>query len=325
MIDDIVGTIETHKGVIEINSLYTGTVQNLHVKLGDVVKADHPFCDLKLGMHPKETTKVDPPKELPKIVPSKEPVKSDVSTEPPKTTPLKDHLNNGTTRVPMTKLRMLIAHNMKESQNTNAFLTTFNEIDMRPLVDLRAKYKDEFLKKHNIKLGFMSSFMKASSVALQEIPQVNAFIEGTDVLYHNHVHISIAVATPKGLVTPVVRNVEKLSFVEIEKTLLGFSTKAREFKLPVSDLLGGTFTISNGGVFGSLFGTPIINVPQSAILGMHSIKERPVVVNGVIAIREMMYVALTYDHRLIDGREAVSFLQRVKELIESPERLLFSL
>lgn len=221
-------------------------------------------------------------------------------------------------------MRMRIAERLKDSQNTAASLTTFNEIDMSNLMEMRSKFKDAVLKEHNVKLGFMSAFIKASASALQAVPEVNGRIEGDEVVYSDFVDISVAVATPKGLVTPVLRNCESMDFVQIEKAMSEMSTKARDNKITIEDLSGGTFTISNGGVFGSLMGTPIINQPQSAILGMHAIKERPVVVNGKIEIRPMMYVALTYDHRLIDGREAVTFLVKVKEAIEDPRRLLLN-
>lgn len=195
----------------------------------------------------------------------------------------------------------------------------------RALTELRETYKDAFFKKHGIKFGFMSAFLKASAVALQEIPEVNASVDGSDIIYHDYVDISVAVSTPKGLVTPVLRGVESMNYLSIEKELAALGTKARDGKIAIEDMAGGTFTVSNGGVFGSLMGTPIINMPQCAILGMHGIKDRPIAVNGQVVIRPMMYVALTYDHRMIDGREAVSFLVRVKELIEDPRRLLLNM
>lgn len=226
----------------------------------------------------------------------------------------------------MNRMRLRIAERLKQSQNTAASLTTFNEIDMSNLMDMRSQYKDAILKKHNIKLGFMSAFVKAAVVALQEVPAVNGSIEGPDggdtIVYRDYVDMSVAVATPKGLVTPVLRNVESKSFVEIEREIAELGLKARDNKLTLEDMAGGTFSISNGGVFGSLMGTPIINLPQTAILGMHAIKDRPVAINGKIEIRPMMYVALTYDHRLVDGREGVTFLKTIKEMIEDPRRIL---
>lgn len=220
---------------------------------------------------------------------------------------------------------MRIAERLKESQNTAASLTTFNEVDMSGFMNLRDSYKDNFVQKHGVKLGFMSIFVKASVAALHELPAVNASIDGDEIVYHDYIDMSVAVATPKGLVTPVLRNVETMSFMQIEKEIGELGNKARDGKITIEDMTGGTFTISNGGVYGSLMGTPIINLPQTAILGMHAVKKRPVVVNGNIEIRPMMYVALTYDHRLVDGREAVTFLVRLKEIIEDPRRLLLDL
>lgn len=233
--------------------------------------------------------------------------------------------NRGETRVKMNRMRLRIAERLKESQNAAASLTTFNEIDMSSLMEMRKKYKDEVLKEHDVKLGFMSAFARACTLALKEIPAANASIEGDEIVYHDFVDLSVAVATPKGLVTPVVRNVEGMGFVEIEKEIATLGNKARDGKLTLEDMAGGTFTISNGGVFGSLYGTPIINLPQSAVLGMHAIKDKPVVVNGQIVIRPIMVVALTYDHRLLDGREAVTFLVKVRDYIEDPRKMLLAL
>jgi len=228
-------------------------------------------------------------------------------------------------RVRMTKLRQTIARRLKDAQNTAAMLTTFNEVDMKPVMDLRAKYKDLFEKKHGVKLGFMGFFTKAVTHALKEIPAVNAEIDGTDIIYKNFCHIGVAVGTDKGLVVPVVRDADQMSISEIEKEIGRLGAAARDGKLSVADMQGGTFTISNGGVYGSLMSTPILNAPQSGILGMHKIQERPVVVGGQIVIRPMMYLALSYDHRIVDGKEAVTFLVRVKETLEDPERLVLDL
>ena len=228
-------------------------------------------------------------------------------------------------RVRMTKLRQTIARRLKESQNTAATLTTFNEVDMSAVMDLRNRYKDLFEKKHGVKLGFMGFFTKAVTYALKEIPAVNAEIDGTDIIYKNYAHIGVAVGTDRGLVVPVVRNADRMSIAEVEKDIGRLGKMARDGQLQLSDMQGGTFTISNGGVYGSLMGTPILNAPQSGILGMHKIQERPVVVAGQIVIRPMMYLALTYDHRIIDGKEAVTFLVRVKESLENPERLVLDL
>jgi len=222
----------------------------------------------------------------------------------------------------MSNLRKTISRRLVESKNTTAMLTTFNEVDMTRIMDIRNKYKDKFKEMHGVGLGFMSFFAKACAVALAEWPSVNAYIDGDQLVYHDYADISIAVSTPRGLTVPVIRNVESLSMADIEKKVIELAGKARDSKLTAEELTGGTFTITNGGVFGSLMSTPIINIPQSAILGMHKIQERPMAINGQVVIRPMMYIALSYDHRIIDGRESVSFLVRVKELLESPEQLL---
>lgn len=223
----------------------------------------------------------------------------------------------------MSNLRRTISRRLVEAKNTTAMLTTFNEVDMQPIMDLRSKYKEAFNKKHGVNLGFMSFFTKAACYALQEWPSVNAYIDGDSIIYHDYCDISIAVSAPRGLVVPVIRNAESLSMADIEKKVVELAGKARDSKLTIEEMTGGTFTITNGGVFGSLMSTPIINIPQSAILGMHKIQERPIAVNGQVVIKPMMYLALSYDHRIIDGRESVSFLVRVKELLENPGQLLF--
>ena len=228
-------------------------------------------------------------------------------------------------RVRMTKLRQTIARRLKEAQSTAAMLTTFNEVDMKPVMDMRARYKDVFEKKHGVKLGFMGFFTKAVTHALKEIPAVNAEIDGDDLVYKNYYHLGVAVGTERGLVVPVVRDADKLSLAQIEKTVADFGKRARDGALKIEELQGGTFTISNGGVYGSLMSTPILNAPQSGILGMHKIQERPVVHAGKIEPRPMMYLALSYDHRVVDGREAVTFLVRVKELLEDPARIVLDL
>jgi 2-oxoglutarate dehydrogenase E2 component (dihydrolipoamide succinyltransferase) len=230
--------------------------------------------------------------------------------------------SNEEERVKMTRLRQRIAERLKYAQNTSAMLTTFNEVDMTNVMALRNQHKEAFEKKYAAKLGFMSFFIKACILALREIPSVNAEIEGDDLVYKNYYDIGVAVGTPQGLVVPIVRDADKLNFAEIEKTISDLGKRAKDGKLSMADLTGGTFTITNGGIYGSLMSTPILNPPQSGILGMHAIKERPIVVNGKVEARPMMYLALTYDHRIIDGREAVTFLVRVKECVENPERLL---
>ncbi|WP_417808475.1 2-oxoglutarate dehydrogenase complex dihydrolipoyllysine-residue succinyltransferase [Thioclava sp.] len=228
-------------------------------------------------------------------------------------------------RVKMTRLRATIAKRLKDSQNTAAMLTTYNEVDMSGIMGLRNEYKDLFVKKHGVKLGFMSFFVKACCHALKEVPEVNAELDGNEVVYKNYVHMGVAVGTPSGLVVPVVRDADQMGFATIEKTIAEMGTRARDGKLSMADMQGGSFTISNGGVYGSLMSSPILNPPQSGILGMHKIQDRPMVVNGEIVIRPMMYLALSYDHRIVDGKGAVTFLVRVKEALEDPRRLLMDL
>ncbi len=230
--------------------------------------------------------------------------------------------NRSEKRVPMTRLRKRVAERLLEAKNSTAMLTTFNEVNMKPIMDLRKQYGDVFEKRHGVRLGFMSFYIKAVVEALKRYPEVNASIDGDDVVYHNYFDVSIAVSTPRGLVTPVLRDVDALSMAEIEKKIKELAIKGRDGKLTVEELTGGNFTITNGGVFGSLMSTPIINPPQSAILGMHAIKDRPMAVNGQVVILPMMYLALSYDHRLIDGRESVGYLVAIKELLEDPARLL---
>ncbi|KAK3117602.1 2-oxoglutarate dehydrogenase complex E2 component [Teratosphaeriaceae sp. CCFEE 6253] len=286
---------------------------------------------------PKQESKPNPPKQDSKPAPAppqaekKPDKKNDPSINKPQDVKPPVDLPYGTReerRVKMNRMRLRIAERLKQSQNTAASLTTFNEVDMSALMDMRKRYKDEVLKSTGVKLGFMSAFAKASILAMREIPAVNASIEGPGsgdtVVYRDYVDVSVAVATEKGLVTPVVRNAESLDMIGIEREIaaLGKKAQARDNKLTIEDMAGGTFTISNGGVFGSLMGTPIINLPQTAVLGLHAIKEKPVAINGQVVIRPMMYLALTYDHRLLDGREAVTFLVKIKELIEDPRKML---
>ncbi len=226
-------------------------------------------------------------------------------------------------REKMSNLRKTISRRLVEAKNTTAMLTTFNEVDMSAIMNIRKQYKESFNKAHGVNIGFMSFFAKACAIALSEWPAVNAYLDSDSIIYHDYADISIAVSTPRGLTVPVIRNVESLSMADIEKKVIELAGKARDSKLTTEDLQGGTFTITNGGVFGSLMSTPIINIPQSAILGMHKIQERPMVENGQVVVKPMMYIALSYDHRIIDGRESVSFLVRVKELLEKPELLLF--
>jgi 2-oxoglutarate dehydrogenase E2 component (dihydrolipoamide succinyltransferase) len=253
-------------------------------------------------------------------------VKNDVLaalSNPGKVTGGKPLFSRDERREKMSQLRKTISRRLVEAKNTTAMLTTFNEVDMSRIMETRTKYKDKFKEAHGVNLGFMSFFAKACSIALQEWPAVNAYIDGDQLVYHEYADISVAVSTPRGLTVPVIRNVESLSMADIEKKVIELAGKARDNKLSMDELTGGTFTITNGGVFGSLMSTPIINLPQSAILGMHKIQERPMAINGQVVIKPMMYLALSYDHRIIDGRESVSFLVRVKELLENPELLLF--
>jgi 2-oxoglutarate dehydrogenase E2 component (dihydrolipoamide succinyltransferase) len=228
-------------------------------------------------------------------------------------------------RVPMTRLRKTVANRLLEAKNSTAMLTTFNEVNMKPIMDLRKQYKDQFEERHGTRLGFMSFYVKAVTEALKRFPEVNASIDGTDIVYHNYFDISMAVSTPRGLVTPVLKDCDTLGFADIEKGIKELAIKGRDGKLKVEELMGGNFTITNGGVFGSLMSTPIINPPQAAILGMHKIQERPMAVDGKVEILPMMYLALSYDHRLIDGRESVGFLVTIKELLEDPARLLLDI
>jgi 2-oxoglutarate dehydrogenase E2 component (dihydrolipoamide succinyltransferase) len=254
--------------------------------------------------------------------------KADVLAARPVPTPLPSpspSADEREVRVRMSRLRRRIAERLKAAQNTAAMLTTFNEIDMSAAIALRQRHRDAFEKKHGVRLGFMSIFVKAAIVALKELPAVNAEIDGDDIVYKNHYDIGVAVGTEQGLVVPVLRDADQLSFAEIEKTIAEYGRKARDGKLTIEELSGGTFTISNGGIYGSLMSTPILNPPQSGILGMHKIEQRPVAIDDKIDVRPMMYVALSYDHRIVDGREAVTFLVRIKECVEDPSRILFEM
>ena len=283
------------------------------------------------GINPQEVkgsgkdgriTKEDAMNAEKSVTPAK---KEEVKTETPAVTPSALAGSRNSRREKMTPLRKTVARRLVAVKNETAMLTTFNEVNMEGIMNLRAKYKDAFKEKHGVGLGFMSFFAKAVCIALQEFPAVNASIEGDEIVYNDFVDISIAVSAPKGLVVPVIRNAESLSLADIEKEVLRLAGKARDNKLSIPEMTGGTFTITNGGVFGSLMSTPIINAPQSAILGMHNIVERPIALNGQVVIKPMMYVALSYDHRIIDGRESVSFLVRVKQLLEDPARMLLGM
>lgn len=350
-VDEVLGEIETDKTSVPINSPGAGVIEELLVEDGSTVKPGQQIVKIKLGASagsseskPKESSQtVSEPKQAtePQQASSTQPIsKPPVPPKPTSPAETKDVSkitpkpigsassdsdvsqkvigSRNENRVKINRMRNRIAQRLKDAQNTYAMLTTFNEIDMSNAIEMRNLHKDTFLKKHNLKLGFMSTFVAASAYALKDQPVVNAVIDDQEIIYRDYVDISVAVATPKGLVVPVIRNCESMNYAEIEKTIAQLGEKARNNALAIEDMDGGTFTISNGGVFGSLMGTPIINPPQSAILGMHSIVERPVVVNKQIVIRPMMYVALTYDHRLIDGREAVTFLRKIKAAVEDP-------
>lgn len=360
--DDLLASIETDKTAIPIRSPIAGKIVEFLVEDSSTVKpgqqviiidsdgaasakpkpaqpaAETP-AHVEIPAQAHEPTPSPPPTSSQPKAPSPPPLsKQTVSSTTVESVKSElDHLKHGrfaaqtgvssrtVNAVKMNRMRQKIASRLKEAQNTYAMLTTFNEIDMSNLIEMRQKYKDAFLKKHQAKLGFMSAFVKASSYALKDQPIVNAVIEGNEIMYRDFIDISVAVASPKGLVVPVLRNVDAMNFADIEKTITLLGEKAKSNTLTVADMDGGTFTISNGGVFGSLFGTPIINMPQSAILGMHAINDKPAAVNGQVVIRPIMVVALTYDHRLIDGREAVTFLKKIKDVIEDPRVLLLDL
>ncbi|KAF9580399.1 2-oxoglutarate dehydrogenase complex E2 component [Lunasporangiospora selenospora] len=329
-LDEEVATIETDKVDVAVNSPKAGVIVELYANADDTVAVGADLFRLDLDAKAeaaapkKEEAKAEAPKkDEPKPAPAApKPATPKAAASEPETSSAPVAFSREERAVKMNRMRQTIARRLKQSQETAASLTTFNEVDMSNLMNLRSKYKDAVLKKHNVKLGFMSAFVKASCYALKELPAVNARVEGENIIFNDYVDVSVAVATPKGLVTPVIRNAESLSFVDVEKTIANYGAKARDGQIAIEDLSGGTFTISNGGVFGSMMGTPIINMPQSAILGMHAIKERPVAINGKVEIRPMMYIALTYDHRIIDGREATTFLVKLKEVIEDPTRLL---
>ncbi|KAJ9210058.1 hypothetical protein DTO166G4_8319 [Paecilomyces variotii] len=353
--DEEIATIETDKIDVSVNAPESGTIKEFLVNEEDTVTVGQEIIRLELGGEPappkkeeagegqkqpaepkapKEEPKPEQKTEAPKPAEEKPKAPSAPKPEPPaqkqqqqpETTQQPQPGSREERRVKMNRMRLRIAERLKQSQNTAASLTTFNEVDMSSLMEFRKLYKDDVLKKTGVKLGFMSAFSRASVLAMREIPAVNASIEGPNggdtIVYRDYVDISVAVATEKGLVTPVVRNAETMDLVGIEQAIANLGKKARDNKLTIEDMAGGTFTISNGGVFGSLMGTPIINLPQTAVLGLHAIKEKPVAINGKVEIRPMMYLALTYDHRLLDGREAVTFLVKIKEYIEDPRRML---
>jgi 2-oxoglutarate dehydrogenase E2 component (dihydrolipoamide succinyltransferase) len=361
--DEVIAEMESEKATFELNAEIAGKLSTKAnegdtIKIGDVVaaidsdvavpdEASAPKADAKPAAQPAAVQapvtsvpndvkaspvaaaiiadkKVDP-KSIQATGAQGKILKNDVleALANPGRTPGKALFGREERREKMSNLRKTVSRRLVEAKNTTAMLTTFNEVDMSSIMALRTQYKDKFKEKHGTNLGFMSFFTKAVCYALQEWPSVNAYIDGESLVYHDYCDISIAVSAPKGLVVPVIRNAESLSMAEIEKEVVKLATKARDNKLSMEEMQGGTFTITNGGVFGSLMSTPIINIPQSAILGMHKIQERPMAINGQVVIKPMMYLALSYDHRIIDGRESVSFLVRVKELLETPDLLLF--
>jgi len=357
--DEVLAEIESEKATFEINAEQAGVLK-IKVQEGDTLAIGDVVCSI--DEKAKRPENIKPTEKKEKTVEAAEPkasVKTDVKATPvaaaiiadkkvdakgiaasgsggkilkqdvleaisnPGRKPGVELFSRNERKEKMTPLRKTVSKRLVEAKNTTAMLTTFNEVDMSFVMDIRAQFKDKFKEKHGVNLGFMSFFTKAAAYALQEFPAVNAYISNEELVYHDFCDISIAVSAPKGLVVPVIRNAESLSMADIEKKVVELATKARDNKLTLEEMQGGTFTITNGGVFGSLLSTPIINIPQSAILGMHKIEERPIVIKGQIVARPMMYLALSYDHRIIDGRESVGFLVRIKELLENPQQLLF--
>ena len=323
-VDDPIVELETDKVTLEVPASITGILENTVVFEGDTVEVGALLGTIIAGEKQDKKEKI-----------SEEVKAKDVEKEKPTTNYLEPNSNNQVVedsrnkdndnleeRIPMSRLRQAIARRLKEAQNTAAMLTTYNEVDMSALMEMRKNYQESFEKKNGVRLGYMSFFVKASIDALNEYPAVNAEIDGNDIIYKNYYNIGVAVGTSQGLVVPVLKNADKMSFGETEASIAEFGKRAKEGNLAMSDMAGGTFTISNGGVYGSLMSSPILNPPQSGILGMHKIQKRPVAIDDKIEIRPMMYLALSYDHRIIDGREAVSFLVRIKEIIEDPRRLV---
>ncbi len=360
--DEPIVELETDKVTLEVNAPSDGVIAKITVGEGETVEVGAILGELNVGAVANDAPKpVEAKKEVPKAAPvvsiesaktspSARKMMDDNNVQPSQVASsgrinkedVQNYLSGGGAaapapakvsapretgpreeRVKMTKLRQVIAKRLKEAQNTAAMLTTFNEVDMTAVMDLRAQYKDSFEKKHGIKLGFMSFFVKAAIQALKEFPAVNGEIDGTDIIYKNYYDIGVAVSAPQGLVVPVLRDADQMSMAEIEAKIVDLGTRARDGKISIDEMTGGTFTITNGGIFGSMMSTPILNAPQSAILGMHNIVQRPMVMpNGEIKARPMMYLALSYDHRIVDGREAVTSLVRIKQALEDPQRLL---
>jgi len=335
-LDEVVAQIETDKVTVDVMAPMSGTVSAFHCEEDDTVEVGAQLFTMIPGGEsaaPASTPAPTAAAVTPAAAPAPPPAPAPAPAAPAPAAPAPAAPaaevaavgNRGERRVPMTRMRQTISKRLKDAQNTAAMLTTFNEVDMNALMSMRTEYKDAFEKKHGVKLGLNSIFLKACTHALLDQPAVNSQIHGTDQVFYDFVDIGIAAATPKGLVVPIIRNCETLSMADIEREIAAMGAKAKAGKITMDDMAGGTFSITNGGVFGSLISTPILNLPQSAIIGLHGIFKRPIAVNGKVEIRPMMYIALTYDHRIIDGREAVTFLKQVKELVEDPTRLLLDL
>jgi len=323
-VDEPIVELETDKVTLEVPASISGILDNLAVSEGDTVEVGALLAMIVAGEKTEEVKKPAVEKKEEKVHQQK--VVSNINESKPITPDTKiirsTQNENLEERVPMSRLRLAIARRLKEAQNTAAMLTTYNEVDMSALMEMRSNYQDSFEKKNGVRLGYMSFFVKAAIDALSQFPAVNAEIDGNDIIYKNYYNIGVAVGTAQGLVVPVLKNADDMSFGETEANIAEFGKKAKDGSLAISDMAGGTFTISNGGVYGSLMSSPILNPPQSGILGMHKIQKRPIAIGDKIEIRPMMYLALSYDHRIVDGREAVSFLVRIKEIIEDPRRLV---
>ena len=323
-VDEPIVELETDKVTLEVPASISGILDNLAVSEGDTVEVGALLAMIVAGEKTEEPKKPAVEKKEEKV--HQEKVVSNINESKPiapETKVIRSTQNeNLEERVPMSRLRLAIARRLKEAQNTAAMLTTYNEVDMSALMEMRSNYQDSFEKKNGVRLGYMSFFVKAAIDALNQFPAVNAEIDGNDIIYKNYYNIGVAVGTAQGLVVPVLKNADDMSFGETEANIAEFGKKAKDGSLAISDMAGGTFTISNGGVYGSLMSSPILNPPQSGILGMHKIQKRPIAIGDNIEIRPMMYLALSYDHRIVDGREAVSFLVRIKEIIEDPRRLV---
>lgn len=360
--DENLVDLETDKVMLEVPAPEAGVIEKLLVQEGDTVNAEQLIAVIKEGAVAASKPAAEPTEATPAVEPEKSSnstlspavrraaaeqgvdatqiagsgkggrvTKQDLSSQPaaapakaaaPAVEPVVMNGDRTEKRVPMSRLRARVAERLLQVQHEAAILTSFNEVDMKPVMDLRKKYKDQFEKAHGVRLGFMSFFTKAAVEALKRFPSVNASLDGKDLVYHNYCDVGIAIGSERGLVVPILRNVENMSMSDIEKSIRGYAEKANSGKLSIEDMTGGTFTITNGGTFGSMLSTPIINPPQTAILGMHNIVERPVAVNGEVVIRPIMYIALSYDHRVIDGREAVLFLRTIKEVLEDPARVM---